>query len=75
MGHPVMPAVDAAGASDAALDIILTSFDTAYTWDYGDTRQTLHDLYEKAKRDQWNAPPSSTGRPPSTQRARSSRRA
>lgn len=51
----VMPAVDAVGASDAALDIILTSFDTAYAWNYGDTRQTLNDLYEKAKRDQWNA--------------------
>lgn len=55
MGHSVMPAVDAVDARDAMLDTILTSFDTAYTWNYGTTRQALHDLYEKAKRDQWNA--------------------
>jgi hypothetical protein len=32
-----------------------TTFDLAYTWHYDATRQDLRNLYEKAKRDQWNA--------------------
>jgi hypothetical protein len=32
-----------------------TSFDTHYSWSYATTREGLHDLYEKAKREQWNA--------------------
>jgi P-aminobenzoate N-oxygenase AurF len=32
-----------------------TSFDLQYTWRYDATRQELRNLYEKAKRDQWNA--------------------
>ena len=40
---------------DDELDSILTSFDTAYTWHYGSVKEGLRDLYEKAKREQWNA--------------------
>jgi len=32
-----------------------TTFDTCYTWNYEATRLELRALYEKAKRDQWNA--------------------
>ena len=32
-----------------------TTFDVAYTWNYDTVRQELRNLYEKAKRDQWNA--------------------
>lgn len=41
-------------AIDAELDTILTSFDTSYVWHYGSVKEGLHDLYEKAKREQWN---------------------
>ena len=37
------------------LDTILTSFDTNYVWNYGDVRNGLGALYEKAKREQWNS--------------------
>jgi len=40
---------------DQELETILTSFDTNYVWNYGDVKQGLHDLYEKAKREQWNS--------------------
>jgi len=40
---------------DEELEIILTSFDTSYVWNYGSVKDGLRDLYEKAKRDQWNA--------------------
>jgi hypothetical protein len=36
------------------LETVLTSFDTAYTWNYRGVKEGLRDLYEKAKRDQWN---------------------
>jgi len=39
---------------DAELDTILTSFDTSYAWNYGNVKAGLRDLYEKAKREQWN---------------------
>jgi len=39
---------------DRELDTILTSFDTNYAWNYGSVKEGLRDLYEKAKRDQWN---------------------
>ena len=39
---------------DAELETILTSFDTSYAWRYGSVKEGLRDLYEKAKRDQWN---------------------
>ena len=39
---------------DDELETILTSFDTSYAWNYGSVKAGLRDLYEKAKRDQWN---------------------
>jgi len=42
-------------AIDAELETILTSFDTSYAWNYGNLKEGLHDLYEKAKNEQWNA--------------------
>ena len=39
---------------DHELETILTSFDTSYAWNYGSVKEGLRDLYEKAKRDQWN---------------------
>jgi len=36
-------------------ELLHTGFDTAYTWNYDVTRLDLRNLYEKAKRDQWNA--------------------
>jgi hypothetical protein len=40
---------------DQELETILTSFDTNYVWNYGSVKEGLRDLYEKAKRDQWNS--------------------
>jgi hypothetical protein len=40
---------------DRELDTILTSVDTNYVWNYGSVKEGLRDLYEKAKREQWNA--------------------
>jgi hypothetical protein len=39
---------------DRELETVLTSFDTSYAWNYGSVKEGLRDLYEKAKRDQWN---------------------
>jgi hypothetical protein len=39
---------------DEELETLLTSFDTSYAWNYGSVKEGLRDLYEKAKRDQWN---------------------
>jgi len=39
---------------DSELESILTSFDTSYVWNYGSVKEGLWDLYEKAKREQWN---------------------
>jgi hypothetical protein len=39
---------------DEELETVLTSFDTNYAWRYGNVKEGLRDLYEKAKRDQWN---------------------
>ncbi len=41
-------------AMDQELETILTSFDTSYAWNYGSVKEGLRDLYEKAKREQWN---------------------
>jgi hypothetical protein len=38
----------------AQLETVLTSFDTNYVWRYGSLKEGLRDLYEKAKREQWN---------------------
>ena len=46
--HPTEDAID------AELETLLTSFDTNYAWNYGSVKEGLRDLYEKAKREQWN---------------------
>ena len=48
------PIVNQLERLDEELDTILTSFDTSYAWNYGNVKDGLRDLYEKAKRDQWN---------------------
>src|SRR2546426_686295 len=48
------PIVNQLERLDEELDTILTSFDTSYAWNYGSIKDGLRDLYEKAKRDQWN---------------------
>jgi len=47
--------VNQLGNLDRELETILTSFDTNYVWNYGTLNEGLRDLYEKAKRDQWNS--------------------
>ena len=42
-------------SADESLERLPTEFDLCYTWNYETTRQELRNLYEKAKRDQWNA--------------------
>jgi hypothetical protein len=49
------PTVNSLEHLDAELETILTSFDTNYAWNYGSVKEGLRDLYEKAKRDQWNS--------------------
>ena len=51
-----MEATERHGVDDALREIetILTTFDTTYAWDYGTVKDGLRDLYEKAKREQWN---------------------
>ena len=39
---------------DRELETIRVSFDTTYAWRYGSVKAGLRELYEKAKRDQWN---------------------
>jgi hypothetical protein len=41
-------------ASRPEIETILAQFDTSYAWNYGSVKEGLRDLYEKAKRDQWN---------------------
>ncbi len=41
--------------ADDSLERLPTEFDLCYTWNYETVRQELGNLYEKAKRDQWNA--------------------
>ncbi len=48
------PVVNQLDSIDNELETILTSFDTSYAWNYGSVKEGLRDLYEKAKRDQWN---------------------
>ena len=48
----------AAAMNDAPIDEVeelLTKFPLQYTWNYSMVREELANLYEKAKRDQWNA--------------------
>ena len=48
------PVVNQLERLDQELETILTSFDTSYAWNYGSLKQGLRELYEKAKREQWN---------------------
>lgn len=36
------------------IDTILSTYEVHYAWNYGSTKAGLRDLYEKAKREQWN---------------------
>ncbi len=45
---------NAAQDTKAEFESILTAFDTTYAWNYGSVKEGLRDLYEKAKREQWN---------------------
>jgi hypothetical protein len=49
------PLVNQLDGLDPELETILTSFDTSYAWNYGSVKEGLRDLYEKAKREQWNS--------------------
>ncbi|MFO0689475.1 MAG: ferritin-like domain-containing protein [Myxococcota bacterium] len=49
-----MAASPTAAPSDAALERVLTSYDTCYVWRYGSPSSALRELYAKAKRDQWD---------------------
>ena len=49
------PIVNQLERLDRELDHVLTSFDTSYVWNYGSVKEGLRDLYEKGKREQWNA--------------------
>lgn len=40
---------------EASIEKLSTTYCTTYTWNYEMVRHDLHSLYEKAKRDQWNA--------------------
>jgi P-aminobenzoate N-oxygenase AurF len=40
---------------DHEIESILTSFDSSYVWNYGCVKEGLRELYEKAKREQWNS--------------------
>jgi hypothetical protein len=44
-----------APATQPESELLPTAFDASYTWNYGVNRQELRNLYEKAKREQWNA--------------------
>ena len=45
----------AAAIREEQIEELSTTFGTTYTWNYEMVRRDLHQLYEKAKRDQWNA--------------------
>jgi hypothetical protein len=47
-------AARAQAAPAPELETLLASFDTNYVWNYEVAKQGLRDLYEKAKREQWN---------------------
>ena len=49
------PEATAAALRDQELESVLTSFDSNYVWNYGTVKEGLRDLYEKAKREQWNS--------------------
>ena len=47
--------VTTASETDQDLEVILTSFDSNYVWNYGSVKEGLRELYEKSKREQWNS--------------------
>ena len=49
------PAAVRATTDTPDTEFLPTSFDVAYTWNYEMVRQELRNLYEKGKREQWNA--------------------
>jgi hypothetical protein len=49
------PTVNQLEQLDTELETILTSFDSSYVWNYGNVKEGLRELYEKAKREQWNS--------------------
>ena len=49
------PVVNQLHQLDQELETILASFDTNYVWNYGDVKEGLSALYEKAKKEQWNS--------------------
>ena len=51
---------------------VLTTLDSVMTWNFGIEHVDLRALYEKAKREQWNATTRSTGHRMSTQMCLSS---
>lgn len=52
MAAPIVNTLEQQGDD---LETILTSFDTNYAWNYESVKDGLKDLYEKAKREQWNS--------------------
>ena len=46
--------VQAGNKIDSQLETILTSFDTAYNWNYDGVKEGLEELYSKAKQNQWD---------------------
>lgn len=54
MSMPNTESVNQLEHLDQELETLLTSFDSAYAWNYRNVKEGLRDLYEKAKRDQWN---------------------
>ena len=55
MSNATVNTLDQVHHVDQELETILTSFDSNYVWNYGSVKEGLRDLYEKAKRDQWNS--------------------
>jgi hypothetical protein len=55
MPMSLAPSVNQLQGLDHELDTILASFDTNYAWNYGSVKEGLRELYEKAKREQWNS--------------------
>jgi hypothetical protein len=54
MSAATLPGSNGGENAAAEVETILTSFDTSYAWNYGSIKEGLRDLYEKAKREQWN---------------------
>jgi len=54
MASTAVPRTKTDNPIEDGIETILTSFDTSYAWNYGSVKAGLRDLYEKAKREQWN---------------------